>query len=155
MDQEVTAAGDYLRSLYNTITETSWTSFILDRNQSIVFSATLTLILSFLWCVSLTGMWIWTVEDQITIGMTMFCSSFFFSNTKYCHILPGESLTCPPNFQGVTCYSWYSYEPGGVPSTIIGMQVCGLAGTLTSIACTIVTFYTYATSPIMLILFGL
>jgi len=132
---------NYLENLYRSATESTWRSFIVDKSQGIVFTTTISAIVSFLWFVSLFGMLEWSVGREKIIGITAFCASFSFSSVINCHILPGQPLSCPEGFQAPVCIDWYHSSFPYDTTRIIVMQILGLAGTLVSLLCTAYCFY--------------
>lgn len=132
----------YLNSLYQTARESTWRSFIVDRSQGIVFTTTLSSVNSFLWLVALFGMLEWSISSDKIVGLTTFCASFSYSSVVQCHVLPGQSLSCPYNFQTPTCIGWYDISSPADTTLIITMQVLGVVGTLISFVSTVLAFYT-------------
>ena len=134
----------YLESLYKSAKESSWATFLLDKSQAVVFSSILALIIAFLWLVSMFGMWSWQVGNTETVGITVFCASFSFSNIMNCHILPGEALVCPPEFQNPVCVNWYenALQHEDV-SPIYAMQALTIAGTCVGALCSALGLVTW------------
>jgi hypothetical protein len=61
-----------------------FTDLLLDRSQFLVFQALSNVFILFCTVVVTVGLWGWSVARNETIGITIFCASFQFSNIAAC-----------------------------------------------------------------------
>jgi hypothetical protein len=138
----------YIQDMVKSAKESTWSSFILTRSQSVVISSFLSFIISFLWLISTFGYWTWSISPTFIIGITLFCASFSFSNVIQCYILPGEPLSCPPQFQYPICINWYGNDvlkATSNASNIFAMQVVTILGSINALVCSALSLYTWTT----------
>lgn len=141
-EDDLAAVKEYLSRFYEHARPSSWRVYMLDKSQALVTSATLSVVMLFLWCATMTGMWAWGIYPEMSIGFTLFCGSFVWSSIRLCHILPGKTLDCPPNFRWAQCISWYDPHFPYSTTIISEMQVISILGLLTAIINTTLSFYT-------------
>lgn len=128
--------GQYIKVPHNL------SDLLLDRSQFLVFAGLSNVLIMFLTLVVLFGMWSLSVSGSaLTVGITVFCASFSFSDIAKCSFLDGQ-LECPFNFQGPTCVSWYELPKFGEDITLaVFLQVLSVLGILSSICSASLNMY--------------
>lgn len=115
---------------------------LLDRSQFLVFAGLSNVLVVFLTLVVLFGMWSLSISNsEFTVGITVFCASFSFSDIAKCSFID-STLECPFTFKGPTCVSWYDIAPLGEDITLaIFLQVLSLMGIVSSVCSASLNMY--------------